>query len=93
MSFKIKIGEGVTSTDVDGQTVLFSTKSGRFFGLNATAKEILWKLQSTDFESLAKEMAVQYKVTEVSVAQDLSELVEGLMRAKLIVKSPLTNSR
>lgn len=86
MPYKIRVEDGVTTTNVDGRAVLFSKKTGDFFGLNDTALHFFTRLLSETSDTVAVETSERFQVPTDIVTRDLNELVDGLVQKKLVAK-------
>ncbi len=89
-NFKVHLAQDLTLTESDGQTVLFSKKTGDFFGLNESAGLFLKDLTETDFESTLKKAAVTFSAPMEVLSTDLLELVDELEKQKLITRTAVS---
>lgn len=83
MNFKLKLDPLVVFQKIDGQEVLFSKKTGDFFGLNESAAFMLKELISSDFETATKISSDTFGVDHSIIREDLQELVDSLIAGKL----------
>ena len=88
-NFKIELAPQVTITETDGKAVLFSKKTGDFFGLNDSAAYLLKELSGSDFLATLKKASVAFSVPETDLSSDLIELVADLEKQKLLKKIPI----
>ena len=87
MNFKVAISPGATLTDMDGKSVIFSKKSGAFYGLNNSANQLLDGLVKSDFDSTVTKYASLYGVQREVLVADISEMLDELLELKLVTKS------
>jgi hypothetical protein len=81
---KISLASGVTITTIEGSEVVFSTRTGESFGLNETAGKMLRLSLDKDVEAAITSLALEYQVGEEELRDDVRELVEQLVDAKLV---------
>ncbi len=86
MSNKYQLPTNITLKEIDGQTVLFSKKTGDFYGLNDTATYLLKELVESDFDATLTKAASIYKVSPEELRTDLLEIVADLEGKKLLTK-------
>jgi len=86
MSTKFIFKENISLKEIDGQAVLFSRKTGDFFGLNDTATILILDLVDSDFESTVAKSSVLFHVPAQEIRKDLTELIETLEQNKLLVR-------
>lgn len=79
MNFKLKLDDLVTWTDTNGQAVLFSKKTGSFFGLNPTAAYLVRGLLEGDFAATVRAASKDFGVEEATIASDLEDVVKTLV--------------
>jgi hypothetical protein len=84
MSFRAKLGQGITLTNIEGKHVLFSIRTGETFGLNETAAALLQSLLASDFDAAVEECAKRYDVAVDELRADLKGLVDELSEQKLV---------
>lgn len=84
MSTTIKLAHDVTLTSAEGGGVLFSKRTGDFFGLNETATELLRELLVSNLDVAAMTIAGRYGVSPDETHADLQKFVEDLHAAKLV---------
>lgn len=82
-NFKLRLEPDVTVTQADQRVILFSKRTGSFFGLNAFAAHAVEKLQQTDLESFVREVTAQFAVDAATVQQDMQTLVDQLVDKRL----------
>lgn len=76
----------VLHQQIDADSILLDMKSENYFGLNEAGSHILKKLQNgSNLETLVKHLLPIYEVDEHQLENDISELIEALLKAKLIV--------
>ena len=79
------IPERVLVQRVVSDTVLLDTSLGAYFELNAMGSEMLRRLQETgDPESVIASLEREYDVTEGTLRNDLSTLIDQLMEHGLV---------
>lgn len=86
MSEKFSLEPSVTLKTVDGQLVLFSKKSGDFYGLNDSAGYLVQELINTDFEATIHKASTYFKVEEGELRHDLKEIIADLEKNQLLRK-------
>ncbi len=86
MSYKLKLDDSVSWTDTNGQAVLFSKKSGAFYGLNPTAAYLVRRLLESDFAATVHTASKDFGVDENTIESDLREVVESLLDKRLVVR-------
>lgn len=89
MNFKLKLDALVVIQQIDGQDVLFSKKTGDFFGINESAAFMLKILIDTDFQSAIRQASSSFNVDQETISSDLMDLVDSLVESKLAEKIPL----
>ncbi len=88
-NFKVQLTPGVTLTETDGKLVLFSKRTGDFFGLNDSANLFLDELSRSDFLTTQRRAVDTYNMSPSEISADLLTLVEDLEDQKLIVRIPI----
>lgn len=88
MNYKLKLDPLIVLQKIDGQDVLFSKKTGDFFGLNESATLMLTALLDTDFNEAVKLCSKQFGEPEDTIRADLNELVDSLIESRLAEKTP-----
>jgi len=86
MNFKLRLDPLIVMQKIDDQDVLFSKKTGDFFGLNESAAFMLRQLLNSDFKSAVNQSATAFSVEKTMIENDLLELVNALIEAKLAEK-------
>jgi hypothetical protein len=86
MNFKLRLDPLIVMQKIDDQDVLFSKKTGDFFGLNESAAFMLRQLLNGDFKSAVNQSATAFSVDKTMIENDLLELVNALIEAKLAEK-------
>lgn len=89
-NFRIELAAELTLTEKDGKVVLFSKKTGDFFGLNETAGYFLKELCKSDFLTTLSNASAEFSVPETELSSDISELVSELESQKLVRKIPVS---
>lgn len=89
MNFRLKLDPLIVMQKIDGQDVLFSKKTGDFFGLNESAAFMLRQLLSSDYKTAVTQSAAAFKVEKNVIEGDLLELVESLVASDLAEKQEL----
>ena len=87
-NFKIVLSSHVTLTKMEDKLVLFSKKSGDFYGLNESALFLLKTLLESDFHKTLKVAAHEFNEDENVIQSDLEELVTSLESADVLKKVP-----
>lgn len=83
---KIARSPGVLSRVLDGEAVLLDTEGGAYFGLNAVGTRV-WELigaAGTTRAGLLEALLSELDVTPEVLERDLTELLSGLEKRKLI---------
>ena len=88
-NFKICLAENLSLTEMEGRLVLFSKQTGDFFGLNESAGFFLQLLLEHDFSQSIALAQKEFEVSETVLQQDFLEMIDELMKKKLIKKIPL----
>ena len=89
-NFRIELAPEVTLTETEGKIVLFSKKTGDFFGLNESAVLFIKELSSKDYLHTLQTASKTFAVPESELASDILELVAELEKQKLLKKIPVT---
>lgn len=85
-NFKIQLNPGITLTETQGKLVLFSKKTGDFFGLNESALFLLKTLLESDFSTAVQKGAEEFQVDTATLEADLVDLVAELEKTSIIKK-------
>jgi len=85
-NFKIALNPEVTLTETQGKLVLFSKKTGDFFGINETALFLLKTFLDSDFTTTLKKGSEHLAVEIPTLEKDLLELITELEQNALIRK-------
>jgi hypothetical protein len=88
MNYNLKFDPLIVLQKIDGQDVLFSKKTGDFFGLNESAAFMLKTLVESNFNKAVQVCAEQFGESEETIRQDLNELVDTLIESELAEKTP-----
>jgi hypothetical protein len=88
MNYNLRFDPLIVLQKIDGQDVLFSKKTGDFFGLNESAAFMLRTLVESNFNDAVKVCAKQFGKSEDTIRQDLNELVDSIIESKLAEKKP-----
>ena len=89
MNFRVKLHTDATLNNMDGRSVIYSSATGDFYGLNDTATVMVDELLQSDFESTVRESARRYEMPDAEIARDLREVVDTLIRLHLVEKEAL----
>lgn len=76
----------MTLTETQGKLVLFSKKTGDFFGLNESALFLLKTLLESDFSTALQKGAEEFQVDPSTLEADLVDLVAELEKTSIIKK-------
>lgn len=87
MNYNLKFDPLIVLQKIDGQDVLFSKKTGDFFGLNESAAFMLKTLVESNFNKAVQVCAKHFAESEETIRQDLNELVDSLIESKLAEKT------
>jgi hypothetical protein len=73
------------NAEVDGEVVLMSSQTGRYYSLAGTAAAI-WKAlhTGTTIGALCAHLTAEYAVDEETCSRHVTEFIESLLRHKLI---------
>ena len=81
----INISPNVIVQTIDDEVIILNTKTEKYFGLDAVAKdmwELLDKHQNT--QAVIEEMLQTYEVDKQTLSRDLDDLIKKLSQAGLI---------
>ena len=81
----IRNEKDVMFTQVDNETVIMNTNTGRYIGLNPVATDV-WNLleKKINFNQLIKALMEEYEVDEKTCRKDSSDFVQRLLNSKLL---------
>ena len=83
----LKFPKTVMQSTVDDEMVLMDTAHGEYYGLNKTGTVLLETLLETQSTASAIAKAVElFDAPEDIIAGDLEQLVEDLVKRKLVVE-------
>src|SRR3954447_20136465 len=76
---RVTVPESVLFRDLDGESVLLETGSGRYYGLDEVGTR-MWNLlrQHGEIEAVCRDLLLEYDVPEARLREDLAKLVEDL---------------
>ena len=82
---RVTVPESVLFRDLDGESVLLETGSGRYYGLDAVGTR-MWNLlqRHGEIEAVCRDLLLEYDVPEVRLREDLAKLVEDLSARGLL---------
>lgn len=81
---RLTIPEEVLSRELDGEMVLLDLRSGRYFGLNATAARVWDMLKAqTDADVMAQTLVDEFEVTTERAEADIHAFVSVLVERGL----------
>lgn len=82
----VKIGEGVHFQELDGEAVIFNSRTGTYFGLNAEGTRI-WNLliEHGDANKVFRILTEEYDVTPERLKADLTKLIQQLQTKELLM--------
>jgi hypothetical protein len=77
---------GHVSTTLDGETVLMSIQSGRYYGMDPVASRI-WELleKPRGFSALAETLAAEYEGDRAVIEADLVKFLRKMLEENLIL--------
>jgi hypothetical protein len=85
LQLRLRVPQHVVFRDFVSETVLLNIETGQYHGLNPTAGRMLTVLDGAgSVEAAAKQLAKEFDQPIERVADDLSELCEGLLERKLL---------
>lgn len=75
----------IPATEIDGEIVLMSSQTGRYYSLANSAASI-WKVlgSATTIEGICASVSAQYTVDEEMCRREVTEFIETLVEHKLI---------
>ncbi len=73
------------AADLDGETVLLDTQSGRYFGLNAVGTRV-WALanESRSVKDMVSVLSSEYEVPPAQLEQDVLNFLNSLEQRGLV---------
>jgi hypothetical protein len=82
---RVTVPESVLFRDLDGESVLLETGSGRYYGLDGVGTR-MWNLlrQHGEIEAVCRDLLLEYDVPEGRLREDLTKLVEDLSARGLL---------
>lgn len=82
----VRIADGVLMSPVANEAVLLNIETGHYFGLNEVGARA-WSLlaDGLDLQAVTARLLEEYEVAESVLRTDLDLLVDGLVRAELVV--------
>jgi len=82
---RVTVPESVLFRDLDGESVLLETGSGRYYGLDEVGTR-MWNLlrQHGEIGAVCRDLLREYDVTENRLREDLTKLVEDLSSRGLL---------
>jgi hypothetical protein len=82
---RVTVPESVLFRDLDGESVLLETGSGRYYGLDEVGTR-MWNLlrQHGETEAVCRDLLLEYDVPEDRLRKDLAKLVEDLSARGLL---------
>ncbi len=84
----IRRAEDVFSGEIEGETVLMSVESGKFFSMNTTGTAIWSLLESPSTRSQMKaDLISRYAVDEETCLRELDQFLEELLQRELVLLS------
>jgi hypothetical protein len=77
---------GHVSTTLDGETVLMSIQTGRYYGMDPVASRI-WELleKPLGFSALTETLAAEYEGDRSTIEADLENFLRKMLEEKLIL--------
>jgi PqqD family protein of HPr-rel-A system len=85
---KMKICPDVVWRPVEGDSVLFHSRTGLYYGLNGVAAEIWRMLAAGDTEpTIVQALQSRYDVDMARAAAEVQQLTTALLRSGLIVEN------
>jgi hypothetical protein len=85
LMMRVTVPASVLFRDLDGESVLLETGSGRYYGLDEVGTR-MWNLlrQHGEIEAVCRDLLREYDVTEERLREDLAKLVEDLSSRGLL---------
>lgn len=84
---KYKINKGFIIQKLDDKTVIFDGEASVLYTFNETASFIFQKLKrGWDEDKIVRSLVKKYQVREERVREDFKQLVEELLKKKIISK-------
>jgi hypothetical protein len=79
-----RLDDSVSAFEIDGETILLDTKTGRYYGLNPTASAMLAAaLTSPNEESALTTLQAEFEAEEERLKADLQALLDDLKAKNL----------
>ena len=84
---KLAINNDCLRTDIDDETIILNTSTGKYLKLNSTSKFILECIEKNlDLNEIVKEINSYYEVTEIDAKSSLERFINIAIRKNIIVK-------
>lgn len=80
----VHLAPDATISTIEGKTVLFSKRTGDFFGLNDSAAYMVRAALESDVERAIAKCAADYEVDPVELGADLRSLLDELAKLRLV---------
>lgn len=81
----IKLHSGLGLSEIDGETVILDSRSGRYYALNATGSQMLaLVLEKGSVAAMLEAMSAEYDVPEDVLAKDWDALRKELSSRNLL---------
>jgi len=82
---RLTVPQSVLFRDLDGESVLLETGSGRYYGLDEIGTR-MWNLlrEHGEIEAVCRDLLAEYDVSEERLRKDLAKLVEDLSARGLL---------
>jgi Coenzyme PQQ synthesis protein D (PqqD) len=77
--------DGVSSVELDGETVLLDSNSGQYFRLNATGTAVWHAIQAgTSISATVASLSAEHGIDESTVRRDVESLLTNLEEQRLL---------
>ena len=86
LSFKIASPE-IASERLDGEVILVSLESGKYFNFNGTASDVFWMIERGVPREKWEELLSRYFNNSDSMTHDINVLVSKLLTSRIITQS------
>jgi len=79
-------------TEVDSETVMMHTETGKYYGLDKISTHI-WQLLENDLSllNLVDKLTTEYQVERETCEKDTKDLLEGMLQLKMITTHTLSS--
>ena len=87
MNYAYRLSEKIAITDVDDEVVLLKLDTGAYYGLNSVGASLVHGLKNEQtVHQICKDISSRYQIPYQNVNQDLTELIEQLVKEQLLIQ-------